>query len=110
MTGIVKKKSVLTGRHFVFCQDISDVYGKDVQIPMEEEPDGVTLQCGDRISFEVDEPEEGSDVTPLARNVRVIQTRGGGVADASALADRRADTGDGEDECDEDVDVDEEPD
>merc|ERR1740121_2285724 len=67
MIGIVKKKAT-SGRHFILCQDISDVYGKDAQIPVEEIPDG--LKIGDRISFDVDEPPVGHRGTPLARNVR----------------------------------------
>jgi len=70
MVGTVKKKSMNTGRHFVACQDISDVYGKDAQIPPNEViPD---LAAGDQIEFEVEEPGEGSSACPLARNIKKI--------------------------------------
>jgi len=75
MLGVVKKKSTNTGRHFVLCQDISDVYGVDAQIPVEEMPEGV--EVGDRISFDADEPPEGVQGIPLARNVRKVSARAG---------------------------------
>lgn len=75
MLGIVKKKSVATGRHYVLCQDISDVYGVEAQIPEHELPDDVKV--GDRISFDALEPEEGIKGTPLACNIRKVGTAGG---------------------------------
>lgn len=90
MVGIVKKKSLNTGRHFVSCQDISDVYGRDAQIPLEEMlPD---LGFGDRISFEVDEPGEGFSGTLCARNIKKL-----GV-ETSNRRKGRDEMGDGEDE------------
>lgn len=73
MVGVVKEKSASTGRHMLFCQDISDVCGKDAQIPMEEVPTG-GLRVGDRVTFDTEEPGEG---TPLAFNVRVVAHAGG---------------------------------
>eukprot|EP00929_Paragymnodinium_shiwhaense_P100749 TRINITY_DN632_c4_g1_i1.p1 TRINITY_DN632_c4_g1~~TRINITY_DN632_c4_g1_i1.p1 ORF type:complete len:585 (+),score=144.82 TRINITY_DN632_c4_g1_i1:135-1889(+) len=106
MTGIVKKKSANTGRHFIFCQDISDVYGADAQIPNEElELLDAELKCGDRISFEIDEIEPGSKPYPLARNIKVLGRGGsasaGGsrakIASASGFGLSAASLGDGED-------------
>jgi len=90
----------LSGRHFVLCQDISDVYGKDCQIPEDEIPEGVELKCGDRISFEADEPDEGIERCPLARNIKLLTKRTNAAGD-----------GDDEDEDDEEhIEVDEEED
>jgi len=75
MVGTVKHKSTATGRHFVLCQDISDVYGRDAQIPVEEEPEG-GLRVGDRIAFDVSEPREGHLGLPLARHVQVVGAAG----------------------------------
>lgn len=76
MLGIVKQTSMHTGRHFILCQDISDVYKKDAQIPPEEVPDG--MKVGDRIAFDVDEPPDGSNAVPLARNVKILGKAGRG--------------------------------
>merc|ERR1712039_639928 len=80
-----------TGAHWILCQDISDVYGVDAQIPVEEIPDG--LKIGDRISFDVDEPPVGHRGTPLARNVRRLAAGLPGAAKKTAAV-----FGDGEDE------------
>jgi len=91
MVGMVKNKSTATGRHFVLCQDISDVYGRDAQIPMEEEPEG-GLRVGDRIAFDVEDPYEGYRGCPLAKNVRIVKT--------AAVKQKSAAVGDdGEDEA-----------
>merc|ERR1711871_971265 len=76
MTGIVKRPSVNTGRFFVFCQDISDVYGKDCQIPPDELPKGVELKLGDRIAFDVEELTDVRNGTPWARNVTLLSKLG----------------------------------
>lgn len=100
MLGIVKKKSMKTERHFVFCQDISDVYKMDAQIPLDEVPPG--LKVGDRIAFDVQEPAgEGRLGCPLCRNVSIT----GGAADRLK---RAADAGEGEDDDDDDEIVQEE--
>jgi len=74
MLGVVKKKSLESGRHFVLCQDISDVYNRDAQIPEDELPEGVKI--GDRIAFDIDEAE-GWRGAPLARNVKILGAGGG---------------------------------
>jgi len=90
MVGMVKNRSPATGRHFVLCQDISDVYGRDAQIPVEEEPEG-GLRVGDRIAFDVEDPYEGYRGCPLARHVRIVKT--------AAVKQKSAAVGDdGEDE------------
>jgi len=105
MVGVVKKKGH-NGQHMVLCQDISDVYGKDAQVAAEEEPEG-GLSIGDRIAFDVDEPGEGFVGTPLARNVRIVESAGGAGTkrrSAEAAGDGEEDEevllddGDGEDE------------
>jgi len=98
MVGIVKKKSPSSGRHFVLCQDISDVYGRDAQVPVEEEPEGC-LCIGDRIAFDVEEPGEGYQGIPFALHVRVVNRVGAGNKRKAAELG-----GDGEDE--EDVQLD----
>jgi len=103
MVGIVKRVSPHTGRRFVFCQDISDVYGKDAQIPPEEVPPG-GLNIGDRISFDIEEPPDGvMRCTPLARNVKKL----GGVG-KSTLTSQAAE-GDGEDEAEPEAEEEQEP-
>lgn len=91
MLGIVKKKAA-TGRHFILCQDISDVYGMDAQIPVEEIPEG--LKIGDRISFDVDEPPEGHQGIPLARKVKRL---------AASTLKAAEDVGDGEEDEGEEI-------
>lgn len=98
MIGIVKKRGQ-TGRHFILCQDISDVYGKDAQIPVDEIPDG--LKIGDRISFDVDEPPEGHHAPPLARNVKVLSdTPGSARKTCEPQGDGEDDEGGGVEELD----------
>merc|ERR1719362_492629 len=58
MVGLVKKRSPGTGQHMILCQDISDVYGRDGQVPVDEEPEG-GLNIGDKIAFDVHDPGEG---------------------------------------------------
>jgi len=93
MVGIVKRQSANSGRHFILCQDISDVYGKDAQIAPEQVPAG-GLKVGDKISFDVDEPSSTatSVQTPMARNVKVVGPSGG-----KKKAVVQDDAGDGED-------------
>mmetsp|Transcript_144494 Transcript_144494/g.402561 ORF Transcript_144494/g.402561 Transcript_144494/m.402561 type:complete len:465 (-) Transcript_144494:85-1479(-) len=101
MVGIVKRPSPHTGRYFIFCQDISDVYGKDCQIPLEEVPSG-GLNVGDRIEFDIDEPDGRPTETPFGFNVRVI-----GNIDSKRKA-LPNDGGDGEEEGDDEVEEKEE--
>lgn len=104
MVGLVKRPSPRTGRHFIFCQDISDVYGQDAQIPVDEIPaDG--LKVGDRISFDVEEPPEGHTGIPFARNVVIVGATG--KAKPVIKQDPDDDLGDGEDDCDEDMQLEE---
>jgi len=92
MTGIVKKTSAITGRHFIFCQDISDVCGQDAQIPPDAMPEDVELKCGDRIAFDVEEPDETRLACPLAFNVRLLSGK------AAAKRKHVSSGGDGEEE------------
>lgn len=75
MLGSVQAFSMKTGRHRIFCQDISDVYGRDAEIPQEEAEKG-NFRPGDRISFEIEEPGEFSRAPILAWNVQVVAARG----------------------------------
>lgn len=76
MIGVVKKKSLNTDRRFVFCQDISDVYGVDAQIPVEELP-AEDMPVGTRIAFDLDEPPDSkATAIPFCRNVTIIGKRG----------------------------------
>lgn len=111
MVGIVKHKSPVTGCHFILCQDLSDVYGKDAQLPQEEIPEG-GVKVGDRIAFDADEPRNGQQGVPLVRNVRVVDSAGAKRKVAAAGGDGE-DEGDGEPEEDlqveEEVEAEEEP-
>jgi len=97
MVGVVKKKSMNTRRHFVSCADISEVYGRDAQIPPSEMIED--LAPGDHIEFDVEEPGEGSSACPLARNIKKI------TKPTKQLA-----AGDGEEEADDAVEPIEEDD
>lgn len=106
MVGIVKHKNPITGRHFVLCQDLSDVYGKDPQIPEEELPEG-GVRVGDRIVFDADEPKAGQrGFAPLVRNVRVVNSAG---AKKQVAEGDGVDEGDGEPEEEVEVEEEEEP-
>lgn len=101
MLGIVEKPSRKTGRHHVFCQDISDAYGRDAQIPDEEFEAVEGLKPGDRISFDAQEPREFSRAPIFARNIVIVSKRG-------EKRRRNVRDGDGEEEADEDLQLEEE--
>eukprot|EP00930_Biecheleria_cincta_P045043 TRINITY_DN31044_c0_g1_i1.p1 TRINITY_DN31044_c0_g1~~TRINITY_DN31044_c0_g1_i1.p1 ORF type:complete len:468 (-),score=115.33 TRINITY_DN31044_c0_g1_i1:22-1425(-) len=100
MLGIVEKPSKKTGRHHVFCQDISDAYGRDAQIPDEEFEAVEGLKPGDRISFDAQEPREFSRAPIFARNIVIVSKRG-------EKRRRNVRDGDGEEEADEDLQLEE---
>lgn len=100
MLGIVEKPSKKTGRHHVFCQDISDAYGRDAQIPDEEFQAVEALSPGDRISFDVQEPKEFSRAPIFARNIVIVSKRG-------EKRRRNVRDGDGEEDADEDLQLEE---
>eukprot|EP00434_Breviolum_minutum_P035396 symbB.v1.2.031333.t1/scaffold3624.1/size53936/3 len=84
MLGSVQKPGA-NGRFSVFCQDISDVYGRDAEIPPEHAPS--TLQVGDRISFTVQELEGTmTNSGPIwAKDVQVLGS--GSLSKPPALGD-----------------------
>lgn len=71
MLGVVQKLNPKTGRLSVFCQDISDVYGRDAQLPASVEG----LRPGDRVQFDVEEKPKSYTGTIFALNVSMVAPR-----------------------------------